>query len=254
MRVAAIMAGEPRFCREFDLFLNNLTNYQSVDWYMFFWANSRAGGTHGFDLVAPNWLNVDREWAMEKLKSVLPETHRIAGLVLADRTQVVTPNITNKAGETDVERMWGMYNSLHQVDLLRRSAEQQLGDYDLVIRARPDVGLRGPIDLKELSEIVATNKRAIITPNTEVHGYGHRMNDMIAFGSTHSMTAYCNAVQWIPEYHNRGLIFHPETMLAYHCRAQQLEVIEKDFGELVLRKLGTQVPNGPYLSNFGHWA
>lgn len=254
MRIAAIMAGEPRFCREFDLFVDSLKNYESVDWYMFFWANSRAGGTHGFDLVAPKWLDVDREWAIEKLRTSLPENHRIVGLVLADRTQVQTPDIVHKAGETNVERMWGMYNSLHQADLLRQSAETRLGAYDLVIRARPDVGLRGSVDLGELCDIVKDNPRALITPNTEIHGYGHKINDMIAFGSSNSMTVYTDAVHWIPEYHSRGLIFHPETMLAYHCAAQKLDVVEKNFGEIVLRKLGTQIPNGPYLSDFGRWA
>lgn len=254
MRIAAIMAGEPRFCREFDLFIDSLKNYQQVDWYMFFWSNSRAGGTHGFDLVAPQWLSVDRTWAIEKLRSTLPTSHRIVGLVLADRNSVQTPQIANKAGETNVERMWGMYNSLQQADLLRRSAEQQLGRYDLVIRARPDVGLTGTVDLEQLAQLVEQNPRALITPTAEVHGYGHRINDMIAFGSSESMTVYCDAVQWIPEYYNRGLIFHPETMLAYHCAQQGLDVIQKDFGSIVLRKLGTQIPNGPYISDYGRWA
>lgn len=253
-RVAAVLAGEPRFCAEFDLFLQSLKNYTSVHWYMYFWNNSQAGGTHGFDLVAEKWLAPQYSWAVAKISENLPQGHSLARLVLADRTAVQIPQVVNQARETNVTRMWSMYHSLHQADLLRRQHEAQEGPYDLVIRARPDVGLRGTIDLGHLCEIAAQDPRVLFTPNSEVHGYGHRINDMIAIGSSASMTVYADAVNFIPDYHSSGVIFHPETMLAYHCHAQSLRVVASNFGGIVLRKLGQQQPRGPYISDFGRWA
>lgn len=256
MKIAAIMAGEPRFCREFDLFLDSLANYQEIDWFMYFWSNSQRGGTHGFDLVAEPWLAPDQHWAWAKLEKELPNTHKIRSLVFADRHRVPSPKIANKAGETSVERMWGMYNSIYQADRLRRSWETTNEfEYDIVIRTRPDVGYTGSIDLERIAEMISNNPRIVITPNKEIHGYGgYRMNDMMAIGSGASIAAYCDCVSWIPRYYNQGLIFHPETQLAFHCAQQGLEIVTMDFGDPVLRKLGQQVPNGPYLSDYGRWA
>lgn len=255
MRVAAIMAGEPRFCKEFDLFLDSLGPDVQVDWFMYFWSNSRQGGTHGFDLVAAPWLKPDQHWAYEKLEKELPHGHRVRSLVFADRHRVRAPNIVNRAGETSVERMWGMYNSIHQADRLRRSWETTNNfEYDLVIRTRPDVGYTGTIDLEAVHKLLENNPKRLVTPNKEIHGYGYRMNDMLAIGTSSSMTSYCDCVNWIPRYHAQGLIFHPETQLAFHCEQQGLEVIPMDFGNTVLRQMGQQIPNGPYLSDYGRWA
>jgi len=251
MRVAAVMGGEPRFCREFDLFLNSLGGV-AVDWFMYFWSNSRAGGTHGFDLVAAPWLMPDPAWAHAKLAQELPPNHRVIALEFADRNSIVTPQISKKAGETDAERMWGMYNSLKGADLLRRQHEAEYGAYDLVIRARPDVGLSGSLDLERL--FAESNPLSLYTPDNEQHGYGHRINDMIAVGTSRSITAYCDAVDWIPYYYRQGVIFHPETMLAVHCQQMNLAVQPRDWGQVVLRKLGQQIPNGAYISDYGRWA
>jgi hypothetical protein len=254
MRVALLISGEPRFCREFDLFLDHLRGHGTVDWFVWLWQGSQSeGDSRGLDVVAPCWRHLDYQTAHNRLTQLMPSNHTLARLTIADRLQYPPPTVHNKAGETSVERMWGMYSSLYQCDLSRRAHEQNLAQpYDLVVRIRPDLGLNAPLDLVQYKQLVTENPSTVITASNHIHGYGHRINDMMAIGNSTAMSTYCDLAQHIVDYHDRDhIIFHPETMLAYHLKQQGL--VSRELYEVVLRQFGSVVDDA-YRSDYGRWA
>jgi hypothetical protein len=255
MRVALLLPGEPRFCREFDLLLENLRGYTTVDWFVWLWQDSQCEEHRGVDVVAPSWRHMEYETAHSRLNSYLPAGHQLINLSIENRSSYPPPRVHHKAGETSVERMWGMYTSVRECDLQRRVHERATGQpYDLVIRTRPDLGLAAPLDLEHCLEYLKQNPQTVITPSNEVHGYGHKTNDMMALGQSSAMSTYCDLAQYIVEYHHKlGLIYHPETMLAFHIAAQGLTNHNKDSYEVVLRKFGA-VERDAYRSDYGRWA
>ena len=40
MKAAVLIQGDARFCREFDLFLENLKGFDQVDYFMYLWKNN----------------------------------------------------------------------------------------------------------------------------------------------------------------------------------------------------------------------
>jgi hypothetical protein len=255
MRVALLLPGEPRFCREFDQLLENLRGYTSVDWFVWLWQGSQSEAYRGVDLVAPIWQHMDHSMTRDRIQQRLPSGHQLINLTIAPKELYPAPQVHNKAGETSVERMWGMYTSIRQCDLERRAHEQALGQrYDLVIRTRTDLGLTAPLDLEHCLEYLERSPRTIMTPGNDIHGYGHKTNDMMALGLSKDMTTYCDLAQHLLDYHhNMGILFHPETMLAFHMAHQGLANYNTDSYQVILRKSGT-VEQGVYRSDYGRWA
>jgi hypothetical protein len=255
MRVALLIPGEPRFCKEFDQFLQNLQGYHQVDWFVWLWQNSQCEEHRGVDVVAPSWRQLDHSTTWARIQQHLPVQHQLINLTIARKELYPSPQVGNKAGETSVERMWGMYTSLRECDLARRAHEQSLGQrYDLVIRTRADLGLASPLDLKNCLEYLEQNPQTIMTPHNDIHGYGHRTNDMMALGLSEAMTTYCDLAQHLLTYHhNMGILYHPETMLAFHMAHQGIANHNKDSYQVILRRFGT-VEQGAYRSDYGRWA
>lgn len=255
MRVALLLPGEPRFCREFDQLLENLRGYTSVDWFVWLWQSSQCEEHRGVDVVAPSWRYLDHSIARDRIRQRLPAQHRLINLTIADKALYPPPQVVNKAGETSVERMWGMYTSLKECDLHRRAYEQASGQtYDLVIRTRTDLGLTATLDLEQCLEYLEKNPQTIMTPSNDIHGYGHQTNDMMALGKSGAMSTYCDLVQHIPEYHRTmGIVYHPETMLAFHMAHRGLTNHNSNSYEVMLRRFGS-VERNAYRSDYGRWA
>lgn len=256
MRIALILAGDPRWSKEFDSFLSSINGNFSIDWFVYLWDNAdTTGGRPDWEVVSKNWSPCNQQWAREKIESCLPNNHHLKSIDLSDRLSLTIPDIHNKAGETSIERMYSMYYSLYRADQLRKTyQDQNFFTYDIVIRTRPDLGLTGIIDLEKAINYIRANPNAILTPNSEIHGYGVKMNDMVAIGNDRSISVYCSMFESLIHYNRQGVIFHPETMLAYHCAVNNLNVVPIDeWGKIILRQLG-RVENNGYKSDFGRWA
>lgn len=250
MKVAIIIAGEPRFCKEFDLFIDNLIGYTQVDWYFYLWNESQVHPSIGNELVAPSWNKINEEWAFKKIRENLPDNHNIAKLVVADQ------NNFNFTINTDPGRVgwmcrpagiWKQWCVLKEADLFRRSQ-----NYDLVIRTRNDMGVTPELNLNNIMSIIENNPNTIIMPKTNWFGGA---NDLFAISSAKNMEIYFNLVDYIEEYHmNHNCIYGSESLLAHHLRHHGLNSIPGDF-ETPLRSLGKwrAFPEGPYWSNFGRW-
>ena len=64
MKAAILLQGDPRFCAEFDLFLENLKGFDQVDYFMYMWEDSPSTvdllGNSGHQVVAPAWQHINK--------------------------------------------------------------------------------------------------------------------------------------------------------------------------------------------------
>lgn len=264
MRAAIIVSGNPRFCEEFDLFLENLKDYDEVDWFFQLWKDSPPVDSYGYDLVAPCWQQIDHTYASTRLREFLPADHNIVAIEIGDRDEVPSPEITHTDGATLVKNIWAMWYGIYRADLLRRQHEEQIGKkYDLVIRTRADVGLMNPISLRDIGNHLKADPRLLIQPSNKICGYGPVICDLFAITTSDNMTLYSNILNLAKGYHDRGWIFHPETMLAkhvmemgMHCRSFPFNIEFRYLGKWSDPKTGelTRQTVGTYQSKYGRWA
>lgn len=274
MKVAVLLQGEPRFCAEFDYFLENLSEYDSVDYFVCTWKQSNADastlGSHGHKLVAPAWQNIDHNWAVEKFKELLPAGHKLVHLDLIDQNTIQKEPITsNAAVETSQPNVWKMFYSLFEVNKAKSKYENDNGfKYDLVIRTRPDVALNEKINLRSIKEYLDARPNTIQIPQNKRCGYGVYICDLFGIGSSSNIDIYCNLYNEALEHHERGVIFHPETMLAKHLAHHGIQYETGSFniefrhlGHWTDRNTGETWPstgvgnwdNKYYTSKFGRW-
>lgn len=252
MRVAVLLQGEPRFSKEFDIFLDNLKDTDiQYDWYVYLWNHNPGPDLVGFKLIPDSWRSFTSEWAVEKMCNLLPSNHRIVSLVATDHKNLSFPDvISRKPGETITDHVWKMFYSLRQVDLLRQSQNMQ---YDLVLKCRADVSATN-LNCRNILGRVNENPRQIFVSKENHHGYDNvvKINDWVAVGSPEAMQIYCGVYDKIPEYCQSGFIFHPESLLSRHLTVNGLSIVYGDY--LVgLRYLG-QMIDRVYHSDFSHWA
>lgn len=206
MRVAVLISGEPRFSREFDLFLENLTGYDEIDWYFYMWNNA----TYSLEkkLMPESWYGIDRDTAYNKIRVNLPDNHNIAYLKLEDQNVFQYPQVTERLGwGVRQENVWRMWYSWMRVD------EQCPDDYDIVIKSRPDVALMQEVNLKKLN----LQPNQMILPNNFGGVYNNKhICDLLAISSRKNIKIYNDIINWVPSYYNAGCPFHPETMLSVH--------------------------------------
>lgn len=249
MKVAVLIPGSPRFCSEFDKFISGLVNYSSVDYFCYLWSNNplpdKPGGYDEYRLLTDQWRDPNPSWAQEKIKSNLPNGHHLRGLKFADSSNLVYPKVTPHGAV--VWSVWRMHYSWHQVDLMRQEYEYYNQPYDLVIRARPDCGIVGKIDCEKYSQT-----ENIYVPNHGWHGLGHSICDIMALGNSHNMKIYNSVVNNSLTYVENGWIpFHPETILAFHLKMNNLNVRQGDWGYTIRPDLYEK--DGFKTVNFGLW-
>jgi hypothetical protein len=94
--------------------------------------------------------------------------------------------------------------------------------YDTVVRLRTDTTFQKPL-------IFLEDKDKIFTPHNCVGGH---VCDQFAYGSSDLMDKFCDVFPNIKKYFDEGCIFHPETLLEYHCKKLDLNIVREDVGFL----------------------
>lgn len=249
LRVAAIIAGEPRFSEEFDHFIRHLQGFHYIDWYFFLWSKSRTSNPYHSGLIGPSWLDLTKVKAYELFSKLLvSEGHNIGDIVVANplayqlnfeplHVSHCTPNPAN---------VWSMWQSWYNgFKLLERSRR----DYDLVIRTRGDISLSEPLCLQRIHTLIEEDASRVIVPNNRWYGYSRWICDSMAISSYANMQQYCSVIDSIPQFQSEGFIFHPETCLAEHLFRSRLTVVRHDF-DIDIRHLAGD--NGLTIS-YGRW-
>lgn len=258
MRVAVLIQGEPRFCREFDLFLDRLKGYDEVDYFFCLWETSQPVSdywrTRQSVLVAEPWANIDKSWALKKLQNNLPCNHHVTSLKLVDQNSLTFPEVLNVGVGVNSANLWKMMYSLYMVNDLKKDYElTHKFKYDLVIRARPDVMLHDYLDLTKIKERIDNNSSLVALPNNTRCGMPIPISDIMAISSSENMDAYCNLYNRVQEYLSKGVDFHPETLLSHHLSQYNINFSEY-FDYLVdIRHLGEKLGGEQYISDFGRW-
>jgi len=251
MKIALLISGSPRFYSGFDTFTDSLEGYE-VDWYCHFWQENPAPDKLGYEnifLVADSWRKVDRAWSIKKISSNLPQGNRLVDFETYDSTKIVYPTITGpQVHHINFPSIWKMHSGWKMVDDLRK---RQTVKYDLVIRARPDLYLPEPLDLKEIKNIIDQRPNSVLVSRNGQHGYGHMTNDVIGIARPDAMTKYTDLINRSLEYNSRGIVFHPETLLAYHLVENGLN--NTPILNVEIRHQTINLPNGDITVDFGRW-
>jgi hypothetical protein len=256
MRVAVTVSGPPRFCSDFDLFLSNLKNYDQIDWFFYLGIGDKSPDKIGYEklnLIAPTWRNPKRSWAYEKIRSNLPENSQLIRFETYDPNQIEIPEVKGNVLDATVSSVWKMHHGWLQADSMRQDHERHTGEYDLVIRGRPDISIDRPIDLTALKKYLDKHPQSIIVPENGHHGYVYRTCDIMAVSSSQNISIYTDLINHSLTYHYRDrVVFHPETLLSYHLLKNGLETIKGPF-HFGLRTNLKEL-DGKLTPNFSRWS
>jgi hypothetical protein len=214
MKTAILINGQSRFTREFDDFLDNLKNYDELDFFFYIWT-----AKHDESMLIPRSWPLDKESVRNKIINTLPENCNLIALEVTDPPEyTILKNIQTNPW-TNMVHVYNNYYSLKQVNMLR---EQHDMNYDLVIRARGDVGITTPIDLRAVHTYLMSNPKMILSPDNLRNGLGCSLNDCMAIGTSDTMSIYCNGIDKFETYHAQGVPYHAETLLAHHLNVNRI--------------------------------
>ena len=130
---------------------------------------------------------------------------------------------SNKNNETSVESCINMFYKIMKCNQLKIQHENKHNfKYDTVVRLRTDTNFQKPL-------IFLEDKDKIFTPHNCVGG---GVCDQFAYGSSDLMDKFCDLFPNIKKYFDEGCSFHPETLLQYHCKKLDLNIIREDVGFL----------------------
>lgn len=231
MKIAILIAGQPRFTDDFANFLNNLEGYTTADWFCYFTGNNQNVPEN--KLPKPFWKNItDVNQASAQFQSLLPENNFVRAFELSDSDEIDLPMVPNDV-PTPGYKIW--YN-LYKVNQLRINYQAvNIQHYDLVLRVRPDIGLTGPLNLDDINTDYLHN--TIITPRNKIAGHLYysasspRMCDMFAIATPNVMDIYCSMIENAASnfFTQNRTTWHTESAHALHLRNNNIFVTPGDF-------------------------
>ena len=127
-----------------------------------------------------------------------------------------------------------MWYGLKTVNQMRLDYESNFGEYDLVIRTRPDISINTPLNLIVAKQWLDQNPRNIITPaDGRTCLGGMPVNDQFAIGLGPVITEYCECFDHLFEYNDLGLPYHAETLFSYHLQQKGIGTPMTDFTQSI---------------------
>ena len=240
MKTAMLLSGMPRFSIEFDSTLEYLVNSE-IDVYIALWKTNSINDPK----VSANWQEIEvAEDVRDLIQPYLPERYKIKHIELVDPFDFWVPPRDYTPMNSSPFNVWQQYNILKICDQRRKESGIV---YDLVMRARPDVGISHPIDLQLVHNILKERPMVILTPDNYRCGYPpHGFCDQFAIGLAHTMTTYCEAVYYYDQLYSEGVDYNPECLLQ--------TVLDKH--GIIYPTSNFQISRGGYWQpiNHGRWA
>jgi hypothetical protein len=232
MRIAIQLSGQPRFTQDFNLFLENLIGYDFADWFIYL---SNQYHTHRIKdgvAISPSWEDFDADWAINKISSNLPKNNFIKRFEISDSHLQQWPTVYNSCVIAP-NQVFMMFYNIFKANQLRVDYQRTHNVfYDLIVRIRTDISIDVPLDVSQL--IIKDDE--IVMPDNNWYGAGPwdggivlLSNDQLAISKDISMDIYSNTVHSMKKYNDTGILFHPETMLAYHLIVNNIKTIKGDF-------------------------
>jgi hypothetical protein len=257
MRVAALVSGWPRFCRDFDSQLEQLSRY-NVDWYFLFW-DSPPDQVSNYK-VPPSWPWNDAHRAAQWIGRYLPLNHSIQ-LVALQSVKHRPPFLDQApvppfyAPLSSIKDQFWMLEGVFQLYLTYSKAKELLGQglrpHDLVIRTRSDIGLTQLPDLELLYKQQQQRPSSIAVPVNDRRGTYH-FNDTFCVCSLENMFMYAQAHQLFDQLALQGVGYNPEYLMGTALNAQGLEWPHEPAIISTVRSIGQHVP-GKFIPEWGRW-
>lgn len=172
MKIAMFTGGHPRFTEDFFDLVQRLTGFESADLYFNFWES--------------DWVNSVDEGS-NRIKSILPNNFKLAKLQIVKPPPYSLPPTSLEHLPPQPENIrWWYERRIGQFKSLAMAYELIEGDYDLVIRFRPDGAITASLDLST----VDLSSAEIILPK---NGCGYSqwpINDQFAIGTYKGLSFY----------------------------------------------------------------
>lgn len=163
-----------------------------------------------------------------KTKNLLsPYKHEVdnSGMICNNFYSIIS-SITRKRPETNIVNTLSMFYKIQKCfELIDTSVH-----YDNIIRIR--------LDIKFDKHLVLGKNSSLNVPKGGDHVGG--LLDLFAYGSYDIMSNYCKLYEKIPDLLNDGCLFHPETMLRYHCNKEGLDIYRFPYNIYLRNELFTR--------------
>lgn len=214
MKLAILIAGQPRFRVPFEEFTKQLQGYDHIDWFFYFWDKSLPRHPEHVHEVPTKWQNIpDKQTAVDMISEKLPANQSIAAFEIGNN-EIVEPR----------GQLFSQFASLNKADQLRQLANNK---YDLIFRTRIDTCLTEPVDLLDMKSQIDQDPQLIFTAANFRHYFNEfGMCDHMAITSPANMTIYTDLINHIPNYLNNGVGFHAEALLNFHLLSNNLKLKE----------------------------
>lgn len=129
-----------------------------------------------------------------------------------------------KNSETIIQNTLRQFLFIELANKIRLEHEKETGQkYDFIIRTRLD-----NILIDDIPKLEECDPEKIYIPEGHDHPMaipGMGINDRFAFGGDRVMNVYCNKFNKIEEYMDKGLRFHPETILRWILDQNNLKIV-----------------------------
>jgi hypothetical protein len=220
MKAAILISGLPRFKKELVDTINNLTGYDQIDWFFYLWNDTNTSDAN----IPTSWVNITEDFVRSKLQAVLPANNNIAAVSIQPQVDFTLTDSWIPAMSSPPATVWKMFYGINQVNQMRLTYEAANGPYDLIIRARPDVGITSQLNLTDIktqlddSTVLVPNNSRITTPgNTE-----NPINYLFAIANSNVMNTYCSVVDNMSQYNTDGVPCHGPALLAHHLTVNNI--------------------------------
>ena len=233
MKIAILLPGQPRFTNEFNLLLKNLIGYDQADWFCYLTSDNKPSPSPVRN-VSDDWKIFDKELGMLKLQNMLPKNNFIRSFEISDCDRVTLPETPWVAAQWGIN-LYKMYYNLYKVNQLRVNYEQKNNvQYDMVIRARSDIGFRNELDLRKIN--LDDLKRNMLTPKNKQQWHytmdveqKYKICDLFAIGCPEHMDVYCDVIHKLDQYpFTKVENYHSESNLGYHLSINNVSFMPRD--------------------------
>jgi uridine kinase len=213
MKIAILISG---YLRSFEHNLENIKNkiidkFDSADVYLHITEN---------EISEDRYLNVNHQKTIEKIKKILNPISTI----------VESNVIFSKNNKKNV--IYNQWSKYYKLNKLKKIHEEFYGEYDLVIKLRPDLHFVSEIDFKEKNNSVFVPKDSKIDKNKLLNPNDNFITDTFAFGDSESMDLYFDIFKNLDDL-TKEYGFTPETILFEYLK-NKIGIIEIDLNYYII--------------------
>lgn len=194
MKVAVHISGQQRYGENIGHFLRDMAVYDEVDLYLWHWDGPRDAGQ-----------------LASMVEAKCPSNVRIAGIELQ-------PQIDFKPHPDWKLLIWcgsSIFNLMSMTYAIRECDRMRTGDYDLVVRSRPDMRLHNFKPPTIGPKLVSVGLRPHYLPAGSLE-----IQDQFAIGTPEDMAVYAKLYDQLGSFHQQGGRFHPETYVHWWMAGQ----------------------------------